>query len=70
MVTPLYKGGYGATHIEAVSPEGGRVGFFSPGAFAGSPQGPNFGVDYVAIRGGAGWTTVPILPPPRWRPAL
>jgi hypothetical protein len=70
MVTPPYKGGYGATYIEAVSSEGDRVGFFSPGAFAGAPQGPDLGVDYVAIRGVTGWMTVPIQPPSSLTPTV
>jgi hypothetical protein len=62
MVSPVYKGGYGATGIEAVAPTGEAVAFFSPGAFAGAPQGPLF-IGYVARRGATGWSTVPVMPP-------
>jgi len=34
MVSPVYKGGYGAVDIEAVSPDGESGAFYSPGAFA------------------------------------
>jgi hypothetical protein len=66
MVSPPYKGGFGATHIEAVAENGESVAYFSPGAFAGAPAG--FGatvesLDYLARRGASGWSTTPIMPP-------
>jgi hypothetical protein len=65
-VSPVYKGGFGATHIESVGLGGGGVAFYSPGAFGGAPAGlsPNLdSLDYLASRGGSGWVTVPIAPP-------
>ena len=35
LVSPVYKGGYGAGKIEAVAGNGEGVAFFSPGQFAG-----------------------------------
>jgi hypothetical protein len=62
MVSPPYKGGYGVNSIEAVSPDGESVAFYSNGAFAGAPSG--FTVpDYVARRGASEWSTVPVMPP-------
>jgi hypothetical protein len=66
MVSPPYKEGFGATGIEAVSPEGGSVVFYSPGTFAGAPLGLTgnlVGKSYVARRGTTGWTTESMLPP-------
>jgi hypothetical protein len=70
MVTPLYKGGYGANGIEAVAPDGGSMAFFSKGAFAGAPSSPPgaVGIAYVARRGLSGWSTVPVMPPARIMP--
>jgi hypothetical protein len=62
MVSPPYKGGYGAKGIEAVAPDGESVAFFSPGAFAGAPSGASF-LDYVARRGTGGWVTTPSMVP-------
>ncbi len=56
MVSPVYKGGYGATRINAVALNGESVMFFSPGAFAGAPAGGEL-MDYVARRGLGGWST-------------
>jgi hypothetical protein len=61
-VSPLFKAGYGAQEIDAVSSSGGRVAFFSFGAFANTPGGPAAG-NYMAQRGTDGWSTVPLLPP-------
>ncbi len=62
MVTPPYKGGYGADAV-AASPNGGNVVFFSLGAFAGL-QLPKVGSYYLAHREvGKGWTTSPAEPP-------
>jgi hypothetical protein len=63
MVTPVYKGGYGAKHIEAVAPDGESIAFNSPGAFAGAPSGPNLGPDYIARRTPLGWVTTSLVPP-------
>jgi hypothetical protein len=71
MVSPVYKGGYGALSIEAVSSRGGAVVYYSPGAFAGSPSGLSLGddqLDYLARRGAEGWTTTPLQPPPALLP--
>jgi hypothetical protein len=66
LVSPVYKGGYGASHIEAVAPNGESVAFFSPGVFAGAPMGLANTADslaYVAHRGATGWSTESVLPP-------
>lgn len=66
LVSPLYKGGYGATDIEAVQGEGEAVIFYSPGVFAGAPVGLSAGLDpfsYIARRDSSGWSTAPIVPP-------
>lgn len=66
LVSPPFKGGYGATSVEAVSPDGLTVAFFSPGAFGGAPGGLSGGIDflpYVAHRGASGWSTEPAMPP-------
>jgi hypothetical protein len=60
MVSPLYKGSYGASEIKAVSPDGSRVAYFSLGGFAKAPGGPG---GYVAQRGASGWTTSSLQPP-------
>ncbi|HEY3829621.1 MAG TPA: hypothetical protein VGL57_10545 [Solirubrobacteraceae bacterium] len=62
MVSPVYKGGYGAGKIEAVAADGESVAFFSPGAFAGAPAGAH-GIDYIARRGASGWSTTPLMVP-------
>ncbi len=56
MVSPVYKAGFGALNIEAVSPGGESVAFNSPGAFAGAPAGDT-ALDYVARREATGWVT-------------
>lgn len=64
MVSPVYKGGYGANAVQAVAPNAESVAFFSKGSFAGTPQSPRLtGWDYVARRTASGWSTVPITPP-------
>jgi hypothetical protein len=66
MVSPVYKGGFGALHIEGVRADGNAVAFFSPGAFGGEPAGFSEGLDgvaYMAIRGEGGWASVPLVPP-------
>ena len=65
MVSPVFKGGFGATHIEAVAQNGDGVAFYSPGVFAGAPSGfsdlDSFA--YLARRGVSGWSTAPVMPP-------
>jgi hypothetical protein len=65
MVSPLYKGGYGAGGIMAVAPDGESMVFESRGAFAGAPASSGTGVaePYVARRGSSGWSTQPISVP-------
>lgn len=63
MVSPVYKGGYAAQTIEAVSPNGESVGFKSPGVFAGAPGGPTTDIDYIAHRTPTGWVTTPVMMP-------
>jgi hypothetical protein len=60
LVSPPYKGGYGAKHIEAVAPDGESVAFISNGAFAGAPSSDAFN-EYVARRGASGWSTAPMV---------
>jgi hypothetical protein len=62
LVSPVYKGGFGVLDIQAVAPDGEGVIFYSPGAFAGAPSGPEV-FDYYARRGAAGWGTVPLMVP-------
>jgi hypothetical protein len=62
MVSPVYKGGYGAQGIDAVSPDGESVAFFSLGGFAQAPGGAK-SIDYLARRGALGWSTAPLMPP-------
>ncbi len=63
LVSPLYKAGYGASEIDAVSLEGDRIAYYSQGAFAETPGGPTGSANYMARRGASGWSTVPLLPP-------
>jgi hypothetical protein len=75
MVSPPYKGGFGATKIEAVALNGESVAYFSPGVFAGAPSGLSGGLDnapaYLARReAGRGWTTLPFMPPATLLPAV
>jgi hypothetical protein len=62
MVTPVYKGGYGASAINAVAPDGESVAFASHGAFAGAPASLVENV-YVARRGASGWSTASLMSP-------
>ncbi len=62
MVSPVFKGGFGASGIRAVAENGESVAFYSPGAFAGAPGGID-GLDYIARRTTAGWSTAPIMAP-------
>jgi hypothetical protein len=64
MVTPLFKGGYGATLINGVAADGESLAFYSEGAFEGAPAGSNLGgVTYLARRGTSQWSTAPIMAP-------
>jgi hypothetical protein len=62
MVSPVFKGGVGATIIEAVAENGEAVAFYSNGSFAGAPSGPAK-PDYLATRDATGWTTAPLVVP-------
>ena len=67
MVSPVYKGGFGAMDIMAVAPDGESVAYYSPGVFAGAPMGDQ-GTEtltYIARRGASGWATESLLPPGR-----
>lgn len=72
MVSPPYKGGYGVTRLEGVAMEGAgegeRVVFLSVGTFAGAPSSDLFNT-YLARRGGAGWSTEPMMVPATIAPA-
>lgn len=62
MVSPLYKGGYGANEIMGVAPDGKSVAFRSQGAFSGALYaGLN---SYIARRGNYGWSTFSLEAPP------
>lgn len=64
MVSPPYKGGYGATRIEGVAPDGKSVAFGSVGAFAGVEVSLPLGDEYIAHRTEAAWVTEGLEPPP------
>ena len=60
MVSPIYKGGYGANAIDAIAPDGESVAFVSLGAFSGDPSNNAITNDYISRRvEGAGWSTMP-----------
>jgi hypothetical protein len=68
MVSPVFTGGYGASRIEAVAPDGEGVAYYSQGVFAGAPRsavGENAegGVGYLARRTSSGWSTVGLTTP-------
>src|ERR1700691_917671 len=63
MVSPVFKGGFGATHIGAVAPDGESVGYFSSGVFGGAPSGGGNKANYLAVRGASAWETAPAGPP-------
>ena len=69
MASPVYKGGYGATHIEAVAPNGEGVVFYSPGGFQGAPAGLEM-LDYYARRNANGWDTRPLMVPATLAPDI
>lgn len=66
LVSPVYKGGFGVLHIEAVAQDGDGLAFYSPGAFAGAPGGLSENLNsltYVARRTPVGWSTASLVPP-------
>ena len=70
MVSPVYKGGYGATKIAAVAaneenPNGESVAYSSVGVFAGATESSLFTFEpaYFAHRGPSGWETAPLRAP-------
>jgi hypothetical protein len=67
MVSPVFKGGFGVGSLNAasifVAPDGESAAYFSPGAFSGAPSSWQGLFDYVARRGAAGWSTVPLMVP-------
>ncbi len=64
LVSPVYKGGYGANGILAVSPSGERLAFGSLGAFSGDPGDNGIANYYVSSRvEGVGWSTVTVAFP-------
>ncbi len=62
MVSPVYKGGYGAESVEAMAPDGESVVFGSLGQFVDSPFNDTEN-KYLARRGATEWSTTPITPP-------
>ena len=70
LVSPVYKGGYGVNKIEAVAPDGDSAAFYSPGTFAGAPQGlaGQTELAYLAKREPSGWSTESLLPPAELTP--
>lgn len=68
LVSPIYKGGYGANVITAVAPNGESVGFESVGVFAGAPSSLALN-QYLAHRGASSWSTTPLMPPATIAPA-
>jgi hypothetical protein len=68
LVSPLFKGGYGAVRIEAVAPDGEGVAFDSLGAFGGAPSNAPHNT-YISRRSVMGWSTVSLMPPATVTPA-
>jgi hypothetical protein len=68
MVSPVFKGGFGAGRVEGVTPggagvaDGDAVAFYSAGAFAGAPAGVKL-LDYLSRREADGWHTTPLMAP-------
>ena len=66
LVSPPYKGGYGAIDVGDVAvsgpSEGEKVVFTSLGSFAGATNGPLFAT-YLAKRSATGWVTAPLMLP-------
>jgi hypothetical protein len=63
MVTPAFKGGFGAPKIEAVAPDGESVAYDSAGVFNGAPSWGFSSPAYLARRGVSSWETAPLRPP-------
>ena len=63
LVSPPYKGGYGAQGIDGVSANGESVVFESLGAFAGDPASTGGQNLYLARRGEKEWSTSPLMVP-------
>ena len=59
LVSPAYKGGYGATTVTAVAPNGESIAFGSLGAFAGDPADNAVKNEYIARRSPSGWSSTP-----------
>lgn len=68
MVSPLYKGGYGANLIFGVAPDGDGVVFTSLGTFAGAPSSPSLN-GYFSRRGELEWSTTSLIAPATILPA-
>jgi hypothetical protein len=62
MVSPPYKGGYGANAIKGVASDGDGVIFESLGAFEGDPSSQAIN-DYLARRGASSWSSTPLMVP-------
>jgi hypothetical protein len=62
LVSPVYKGGYGAV-LRAASPDGNNVAFTSLGVFARVPRAAVDNVYLAHREGGEGWSTSPLQPP-------
>lgn len=73
MVSPSYKGGYGATEVLATAvgdaTGSNRAVFFSLGAFGGAPSGVSE-PGYLSYRTETGWLTTPIQPPAAIAPEI
>jgi hypothetical protein len=63
MVSPVHKGGFGATRIGAVAPNGESVGFYSGGVFDEPPSQGGHLANYLARREASAWSTAPLGPP-------
>ncbi|MGH2903122.1 MAG: hypothetical protein ACRDK7_05985 [Solirubrobacteraceae bacterium] len=68
-VSPAFKGGYGASGILGVEPDGEGVAFLSKGVFAGEPNDEGHNA-YQAFRSGSGWSTVGLEPPASAAPSF
>jgi hypothetical protein len=63
MVSPVYKGGYGANVIQGVAPDGEGAAFTSAGTFAGAPASNPLRSRYLSRRGAGGWDISPLIAP-------
>src|ERR1700691_2362027 len=63
MVSPVFKGGFGAPKIEAVASDGESVAYDSAGVFNGAPSWGFSTPAYLARRGASSWETVPLRAP-------